>query len=96
MQCTYMYMYQAFFLWNWYLLSTFLCVYFICRSIGGEISQDGDFMMFESNRYRAGFLYKTLAMSAIVSSGIVHLYDPAQICHNICMMFGGYNVVLTF
>ena len=39
------------------------------RSIGGEISQDGDFQIFESNRYRGGFLYKTLAMSAIVSFG---------------------------
>lgn len=37
------------------------------RGIGGEIGQDGDFMIFEGSRYRGGFMYKTLAMSAIVS-----------------------------
>lgn len=37
------------------------------RAIGGEIGQDGDFMIFEGSRYRGGFMYKTLAMSAIVS-----------------------------
>ena len=37
------------------------------RGIGGEISQDGDFYVFEGNRYRGGFLYKTMATSAIVS-----------------------------
>lgn len=38
------------------------------RGIGGELGQDGDFMIFEGSRYRGGFMYKTLAMSAIVSS----------------------------
>lgn len=38
-----------------------------CRGIGGDIGQDGDFMIFEGSRYRGGFMYKTLAMSAIVS-----------------------------
>lgn len=38
------------------------------RGIGGEIGQDGDFMIFEGSRYRGGFMYKTLAMSAIVSA----------------------------
>ena len=37
------------------------------RGIGGDIGQDGDFMIFEGSRYRGGFMYKTLAMSAIVS-----------------------------
>ncbi|CAH3030076.1 unnamed protein product [Porites evermanni] len=40
------------------------------RAIGGEIGQDGDFMIFEGSRYRGGFMYKTLAMSAIVVEGI--------------------------
>ncbi|KAK3743846.1 hypothetical protein QZH41_011853, partial [Actinostola sp. cb2023] len=40
------------------------------RAIGGELNQDGDFMIFESNRYRNGYLYKTLAISAVVSEGI--------------------------
>ncbi|XP_048581601.1 transcription elongation factor SPT5 isoform X2 [Nematostella vectensis] len=40
------------------------------RSVGGDISQDGDFMLFEGGRYRGGFLYKALAMSAIVTEGI--------------------------
>ena len=40
------------------------------RNIGGEITQDGDFYMFENNRYRAGFLYKTMVMSAIITEGV--------------------------
>ena len=47
-------------------ISLFLSVYLL-RNIGGELTQDGDFMLFESSRYRGGYLYKTLAMSAIVS-----------------------------
>uniref|UniRef100_A0A3Q1EY02 Transcription elongation factor SPT5 n=1 Tax=Acanthochromis polyacanthus TaxID=80966 RepID=A0A3Q1EY02_9TELE len=36
------------------------------RSLGGEVSHDGDFMIFEGNRYsRKGFLFKSFAMSAI-------------------------------
>ncbi|KAJ4935640.1 hypothetical protein JOQ06_017171 [Pogonophryne albipinna] len=36
------------------------------RSLGGEVSHDGDFMIFEANRYsRKGFLFKSFAMSAI-------------------------------
>lgn len=48
-----------------------LCLFFsfsFYRGIGGEIGQDGDFMIFEGSRYRGGFMYKTLAMSAIVSA----------------------------
>ena len=44
---------------------------FYFRSIGGEISQDGDFYVFEGNRYRNGFLYKTMAISAIVSGVMI-------------------------
>ncbi|XP_038052973.1 transcription elongation factor SPT5-like [Patiria miniata] len=41
------------------------------RAIGGDVSKDGDFLIFEGNRYsRKGFLYKTFAMSAIVAEGI--------------------------
>lgn len=40
------------------------------QNIGGEITQDGDFYMFENNRYRGGFLYKTMVMSAIVTEGV--------------------------
>lgn len=37
------------------------------RSLGGEVSHDGDFMIFEGNRYsRKGFLFKSFAMSAVV------------------------------
>lgn len=42
----------------------------IGRSLGGEVSHDGDFMIFEGNRYsRKGFLFKSFAMSAVVSDG---------------------------
>lgn len=38
------------------------------RAIGGEVTSDGDFLIFENNRYsRKGFLFKSFAMSAIVS-----------------------------
>uniref|UniRef100_A0A0B7ANQ2 Transcription elongation factor SPT5 n=1 Tax=Arion vulgaris TaxID=1028688 RepID=A0A0B7ANQ2_9EUPU len=41
------------------------------RAIGGEVTSDGDFLMFEGNRYnRKGFLFKIFAMSAIVAEGI--------------------------
>ena len=40
---------------------------YINRNIGGEITYDGDYLMFEGNRYRNGFLYKNFVMSAIVS-----------------------------
>lgn len=39
----------------------------LLRSLGGEVSHDGDFMIFEGNRYsRKGFLFKSFAMSAVV------------------------------
>ncbi len=41
------------------------------RSIGGEISNDGDFLMFEGNRYsRKGYLYKNFVMNAILAEGV--------------------------
>uniref|UniRef100_T1IQH2 Transcription elongation factor SPT5 n=1 Tax=Strigamia maritima TaxID=126957 RepID=T1IQH2_STRMM len=41
------------------------------RKIGGEVTTDGDFLIFEGNRYsRKGFLYKNFAMSAIIGEGV--------------------------
>ncbi|KAF6200841.1 hypothetical protein GE061_005288 [Apolygus lucorum] len=41
------------------------------REIGGEVTSDGDFLIFEGNRYsRKGFLYKNFTMSAIVADGV--------------------------
>ena len=41
------------------------------RSIGGEITNDGDFQVFEGNRYsRKGFLYKNFVMNAILAEGV--------------------------
>lgn len=52
--------------------SNWLCVLFVSYSaIGGEITSDGDFLIFEGNRYsRKGFLYKNFLMSAILSEGV--------------------------
>ncbi|CAL8108608.1 unnamed protein product [Orchesella dallaii] len=41
------------------------------RKIGGEITSDGDFLLFESNRYsHKGFLYKTFQLNAILAEGV--------------------------
>lgn len=41
------------------------------RAIGGDVTQDGDFLIFEGNRYtHKGYLYKTFAISAIVTDGV--------------------------
>lgn len=41
------------------------------KAIGGEVTVDGDFLIFESNRYnRKGFLFKSFAMSAIIAEGV--------------------------
>ncbi|XP_064477491.1 transcription elongation factor SPT5-like [Ornithodoros turicata] len=41
------------------------------RAIGGEVTTDGDFLIFEGNRYsRKGFLYKAFAISAIIADGV--------------------------
>lgn len=46
-----------------------LIIAFSDRSLGGDVSSDGDFLIFEGNRYsRKGFLFKSFAMSAVVGS----------------------------
>ena len=41
------------------------------RAIGGEVTSDGDFLIFEGNRYsRKGFLYKNFNMNAILGDGV--------------------------
>ena len=41
--------------------------YCFLRAMGGETSHEGDFLVFEGNHYRNGFMYKNFVMSAIVS-----------------------------
>ena len=43
----------------------------LCREIGGEITHDGDFLVFESNHFRNGFMYKSFGMGAIVRQPIL-------------------------
>ncbi|XP_015790153.1 transcription elongation factor SPT5-like [Tetranychus urticae] len=40
------------------------------RSIGGEVSNDGDFVIFEGNRYRRGFLYKSFPLNSLIINGV--------------------------
>lgn len=41
------------------------------RAIGGEVSRDGDYLIFEGNRYSPkGFLYKEFNLNAIISDGV--------------------------
>ncbi|XP_069689905.1 transcription elongation factor SPT5-like isoform X2 [Periplaneta americana] len=41
------------------------------KSAGGEVTSDGDFLVFEGNRYsQKGFLYKTFPMNAIIADGV--------------------------
>lgn len=40
------------------------------RAIGGEVSKDGDFDVFEGNRFKRGMLYKTFPMDAIKVEGV--------------------------
>lgn len=40
------------------------------KQIGGEVSNDGDFLIFESGRYRRGFLYKSFAISVLQTEGV--------------------------
>lgn len=43
----------------------------LIRQIGGEITNDGDYLLFEGNRYTSqGFLYKRFPMNAILSEGV--------------------------
>jgi len=49
-----------------------VAVVIVYRSVGGEVTPDGDFLLFEGNRYdRRGFLYKSFVMSAIVSNCVI-------------------------
>lgn len=39
--------------------------------MGGDVASDGDFLIFEGNRYsRKGFLFKSFAMSAVITEGV--------------------------
>ena len=49
------------------LSQTYIIMY---REIGGEITHDGDFLVFESNHFRNGFMYKSFGMGAIVSQPV--------------------------
>lgn len=40
------------------------------RAIGGEVTTDGDFQIFEGGRYRRGLLYKNFPLDAIVVDGV--------------------------
>lgn len=40
------------------------------RAIGGEVTSDGDFQIFEGQRYRRGLLYKLFPMDAIIVDGV--------------------------
>lgn len=40
------------------------------RSIGGEVTTDGDYQIFEGQRYKRGMLYKTFAIEAIQIDGV--------------------------
>lgn len=41
------------------------------KKIGGDITSDGDFLLFESNRYsRKGFLYKSFQLNAVQTEGV--------------------------
>lgn len=40
------------------------------KEVGGEIVTDGDFLMFEGNHYRRGFLYKYFPINAVQADGV--------------------------
>jgi transcription elongation factor SPT5 len=40
------------------------------KQIGGEVTNDGDFLIFESNYYRCGFLFKSFPMNAVIVDGV--------------------------
>ena len=45
---------------------------FTCRDLGGDITYDGDFLVFEGSHFRNGFMYKQFGMNAIVSCTYVY------------------------
>lgn len=40
------------------------------KEIGGEVTTDGDFIVFEGNHYRAGLLYRSFYINAIIVDGV--------------------------
>ncbi|KAI1715640.1 early transcription elongation factor of RNA pol II, NGN section domain-containing protein [Ditylenchus destructor] len=40
------------------------------KSIGGEVTNDGDFVIFEGGHYRRGFLYKEFPMNSVIADGV--------------------------
>ena len=52
------------------VLSAVLCVPCSCRELGGDIMHDADFLVFEGNHFRNGFMYKSFTMSAIIHDGV--------------------------
>lgn len=40
------------------------------KAIGGEVSQDGDYMLFERDRYIRGFLYKDFPVQSLIINGV--------------------------
>ena len=54
--------------WVWSFGCVFRCM--VYREIGGECSHQGDFLVFEGNHYRNGFMYKSFGMSAIIHEGV--------------------------
>lgn len=57
------------FLKSFFLLYNIIYLIVICcRAIGGDVTTDADFLIFEGNRYsRKGFLYKNFTLNSIVS-----------------------------
>lgn len=40
------------------------------RAVGGDVTSDGDFLIFEGNRYSLkGFLFKNFNLNAIIADG---------------------------
>ncbi|OQR73724.1 transcription elongation factor SPT5-like, partial [Tropilaelaps mercedesae] len=49
------------------------------RRVGGDVSTDGDFLIFEGNRFsRKGYLFKAFTMSAILTEGIKPTLEELQ------------------
>lgn len=40
------------------------------KEIGGDPTSDGDFLIFEGNSYRRGFLYKTFKLDQVIVDGV--------------------------
>ena len=55
------------YIYKYYVMFALHCLCVVAREMGGEIIHDGDFLVFEGNHYRNGFMYKNFVMAAIVS-----------------------------